>query len=47
MAEQIIHAERVEEIMSIFGAMDENIHIIEQEYGVRIINRDTELKISG
>ena len=47
MAEQIIHAERMEQIMGVFGSMDENIKIIEQEFGVVIINRDTELKISG
>ena len=47
MAEQIIHAERMEEVISVFGALDENIKIIEQEFGVVIVNRDTELKITG
>ena len=47
MAEQIIHAERMEEVISVFGALDENIKIIEQEFGVIIVNRDTELKITG
>ena len=47
MAEQMIQAERMEQIMSVFGAMDENIKRIEQEFGVIIVNRDTELKITG
>ena len=47
MAEKIIHAERIEEIINVFGSLDENIKIIEQEFGVVIVNRDTELKITG
>ncbi len=47
MAEKIIHAERIEEIINVFGSLDENIRIIEQEFSVVIVNRDTELKISG
>jgi phosphate starvation-inducible PhoH-like protein len=47
MAEQTIQAERLEEIINVFGSMDENIRIIEQEFGVTIVNRDTELKVSG
>ena len=45
MAEKIIHAERIEEIINVFGSMDENIKIIEHEFGVVIVNRDTELKV--
>jgi phosphate starvation-inducible PhoH-like protein len=37
----------MEQIINVFGSMDENIRIIEQEFGVQIVNRDTELKISG
>jgi phosphate starvation-inducible PhoH-like protein len=47
MAEQTIQAERLEEIINVFGSMDENIRLIEQEFGVTIVNRDTELKVSG
>ena len=47
MAEQIIQAERMEQIINVFGSLDENIRIIEQEFGVTVINRDTELKVSG
>ncbi len=47
MAETCINAERMEQIINLFGSMDENIRIIEQEFDVKIINRDTELKVSG
>ena len=47
MAEQFIQAQRMEELINVFGSLDENIRIVEQEFGVAIINRDTELKVSG
>ena len=47
MSERIINAERIEQIINVFGSFDENIKRIEQTYGVRITNRGTELKISG
>ena len=47
MAETCISAERMEQIINVFGSMDENIRIIEQEFNVSIVNRDTELKVSG
>ncbi len=47
MAEQSIQAERMEQIINVFGSLDENIRIIEQEFDVKIINRDTELKVGG
>ena len=47
MAEITISADRMEQIINLFGSMDENIRIIEQEFHVSIVNRDTELKITG
>ena len=47
MTEITISADRMEQIINLFGSMDENIRIIEQEFDVTIVNRDTELKISG
>lgn len=47
MAEITVNADRMEQIINVFGSMDENVRIIEQEFGVSIINRDTELKITG
>ena len=34
MAEQTIQAERMEQLINVFGSLDENIKIIEQEFGV-------------
>ena len=47
MSERIINAERIEQIINVFGSFDENIKRIEQTYGVKITNRGTELKILG
>ena len=45
--ERIINAERVEQLIEVFGSFDTNIRKIEAAFGVSIVNRDTELKISG
>lgn len=45
--EQIISIDRMEHAVALFGSFDENIKMIENEYGVHIICRDSELKISG
>ncbi len=47
MAERIINAERMEQIINVFGSFDENIKRIEQTFHVQVVNRDTELKITG
>ncbi len=47
MAERIVNAERVEDLISVFGSFDENIRRIEEALDVSIINRGTELKVSG
>ena len=47
MAEITVNAERMEQLIEVFGSFDENIKRIEQELNVRIINRGTELKVSG
>lgn len=47
MAERIINAERMEQIINVFGSFDENIKRIEQTFHVAITNRDTELKVTG
>ena len=47
MTERIVNVERVEDLISVFGSLDENIHRIEQELGVQILNRGSDLKISG
>jgi phosphate starvation-inducible PhoH-like protein len=47
MIEQTISLERMEEAIAIFGSFDENIRLIEEEFHVRVVNRDGELKVSG
>lgn len=44
---RIVNAERVEDLISVFGSFDENIRKIEEELSVAIINRGNELRISG
>ncbi len=47
MSERIINAERIEQIINVFGSFDENVKKIEQTYNVKITNRGTELKVTG
>ena len=44
---RIVNAERVEDLISVFGSFDENIKRIEEALDVTIINRGNELKITG
>ena len=37
----------MEHAVALFGSFDENIKLIEKEYNVRVIGRDSELKIDG
>ena len=45
--ERIVNAERVEDLITVFGSFDENIKRIEEALGVTIVNRGTELKVTG
>ena len=45
--ERMINAERMEQLIDVFGSFDENILRIEQAFGVHITNRGMELKIAG
>lgn len=45
--ERTINAERIEQIISVFGSFDENIKKIEQTFDVQVTNRGTELKVTG
>ena len=45
--DRTISADRLEDLLSVFGAFDQNLHIIEKEFNVRIADRDEELKITG
>lgn len=45
--ERIVNAERVEDVISVFGSFDENIRRIEDALHVSIVNRGTDLKVTG
>ncbi len=45
--ERIVNADRVEDLIAIFGSFDENIRRIEDNLNVHIVNRGTDLKVSG
>ena len=45
--ERIVSAERVEDLIAVFGSFDENIKRIEENLNVQIVNRGTELKVTG
>ena len=47
VTERTVNAERVEDLITIFGSFDENIKRIEEGFHVSIVNRGTELKITG
>ncbi len=47
ITERIVSADRVEDLISVFGSFDENIKRIEETLCVSIVNRGTELKVSG
>ena len=47
ITERIVNAERVEDLMAIFGSFDENIRRIEEALCVQIVNRGNELKVTG
>ena len=45
--ERIVSADRVEDLISVFGSFDENIRRIEEAFSISIVNRGTDLKVSG
>ena len=47
MFEQTISVDRLEQAVSLFGSFDENIRLIEREYGVSVISRGSDLKVTG
>lgn len=47
MFEQIINFDRMEQAVSLFGSFDENITLIENTYGVNVISRGSDLKVTG
>lgn len=47
MTEQVINIERMEQVVGLFGNLDENVKIIEKEFSVKVTFRSGEIRISG
>ncbi|MGN0522075.1 MAG: PhoH family protein [Eubacterium sp.] len=47
MTEQVIQFEAIDQAVSLFGSFDENVKLIEREYGVSIISRGSDIKVVG
>ncbi len=45
--ERIVNADRVEDLIAVFGSFDENIKRIEESLSVSIVNRGVDLKVTG
>ena len=45
--ERIVNADRVDDLIAVFGSFDENIKRIEEALNVQIINRGTDMKVTG
>ena len=47
MFEQIINVDRMEQTVGLFGNFDENIKVLENEFSVTVVNRGTDIKVTG
>ena len=45
--EQLINVDRMEQAVALFGNFDQNIRLLEQQYHVSILSRDSDIKVSG
>ena len=47
MTERIVNSDRVEDLITVFGSFDENTKRIEDALSVSIVNRGTDLRVTG
>ncbi|WP_295153453.1 PhoH family protein [uncultured Ruminococcus sp.] len=47
MAEKIISVDSMETMVSLFGSYDENVNLIQREYGVVVLGRGEDIKVTG
>ena len=47
MIERTMQIDRMENVISVFGSFDQNLHIIETELGVIVSNREDSIRIAG
>ncbi len=47
MEEKLISVDSMETMLSLFGSYDENVNLIQREYGVAVLGRGEDIKITG
>jgi phosphate starvation-inducible protein PhoH and related proteins len=47
LVEKTVIIDRIEHVINLFGNYDENIHLIEDAFSVKVISRDDDIKIVG
>jgi len=47
MIEQLVNVERMEHTLALFGSFDTNVKMIEEAYGVTVLLRGTDIKVTG
>ena len=47
MIERIIKVDKMEHIINLFGNYDEHLNLLQKQFNVMILNRGTDLKITG
>lgn len=47
MAEIVINVENIEQTIALFGNYDENINLLQRQYNVAVLNRGSDIRISG
>ncbi len=45
--EKTIQFDNIEKVIAVFGQFDKNVNMIEKQFNVKIVNRDSDIKISG
>ena len=47
MAEAIVNVSSMDSIIALFGRFDENLNLLQRQYGVVILSRGNDIRISG
>ena len=45
--EKTIQFDNIEKVIAVFGQFDKNVNMIEKQFNVKIVNRDSDIKITG
>ena len=47
MAEKVVSVNTIEQVQALFGKYDENVNMLQKQYGVSILGRGGDIKITG